>query len=467
MTAQRDNLLKRCDCDPARWPKCPHGWHVVGRDNAGDRYSVSLDKYAKRRALARPTTRGEAETLAERVDKEKQTGTYQDRPAASQTHDAPERDPHNASKAEPAAGLTFDQAWPKFVTIHYAGNASQKSEKSWCRRLANAEIEAGRFGGLPLVDITEADIMECFVEATCEEAAESSKKKLRKNLKNSFKWFEKRGYLTRSPITEDTKLPVGKNARRNRRLEPGEEDNLLQAARETRSDAARRLEALIVAALDICLRLGELLALQWRDVLWGERRIKVRAVEVGAQKTREERTVPMTPRLFLLLQVLATLNPTGKDWPGTAYVFGDDIGGRVKSIRKAWVTCVLRAHNVLPEWTGTALAGTVAAAFKDLNLHFHDLRHEGAQRWLKKGYQLGTIQRLLGHTDVATTCIYLGVEGQEALREAETITAAEWVAAGVVPAAKGPRGSKTAANATTASVLGFRSKGGTRRQMAG
>ena len=35
----------------------------------------------------------------------------------------------------------------------------------------------------------------------------------------------------------------------------------------------------------------------------------------------------------------------------TAYVFGDDIGGRTKSIKKAWETCVLKARGYEPEWS--------------------------------------------------------------------------------------------------------------------
>lgn len=455
MSAQRDNLLKRCDCEASRWPKCPHPWHLALQHD-GRRYSVSLDKYAKRRGLPCPRGRGDADTLAARLTTEIQTGTYQEKPGPAAAPTVGLSNPEGKQEASPA--VTFDQAWPKFVKAEMSTLTSRNSEESRFRRLADAVIDAGRVGDLPLTAITGTDIEECFVEAS-EDQAESSKKKLRSKLRRSFAWFVRKGHLAVNPITAATVMRVGKGARRTRRLLAGEEADLLQAARETRSDAAWRLEAVIIAALDLCLRLGELLALQWQDVRWDERRIEVRAVEVGAKKTGLGRSVPMTPRLFLQLRTLAGSNPTGQPWPLTAYVFGDAVGGRVRNIRKAWVTCVLRAHNVQPAWTGTALAADARAAFKDLNLHFHDLRHEGAQRWRTKGYALGTIQRLLGHTDVATTAIYLGVEGEEALREAETINAAEWAAAG-------PACSKPAAKPGAGRALAFRPKEGARRKVA-
>ena len=41
MSGQRAGLLKQCSCDAARWPKCVHPWHVVGRFD-GRRYSISV-----------------------------------------------------------------------------------------------------------------------------------------------------------------------------------------------------------------------------------------------------------------------------------------------------------------------------------------------------------------------------------------------------------------------------------------
>jgi hypothetical protein len=61
-------LRKLCACAVRVWPKCPHPWHFNfchGKDVHGRKryYRFSLDKYVGRRI----TTKGEAETEAERI----------------------------------------------------------------------------------------------------------------------------------------------------------------------------------------------------------------------------------------------------------------------------------------------------------------------------------------------------------------------------------------------------------------
>jgi hypothetical protein len=41
------------------------------------------------------------------------------------------------------------------------------------------------------------------------------------------------------------------------------------------------------------------------------------------------------------------------------------------------------------------------------DLHFHDLRREAGSRWMEAGVPLATIQKWLGHTNIAQTSTYL------------------------------------------------------------
>jgi integrase len=40
-------------------------------------------------------------------------------------------------------------------------------------------------------------------------------------------------------------------------------------------------------------------------------------------------------------------------------------------------------------------------------LHFHDLRHTAATRWIQAGIPVTTVSRLLGHADIKTTYRYV------------------------------------------------------------
>ena len=87
-----------------------------------------------------------------------------------------------------------------------------------------------------------------------------------------------------------------KEAQRNRRLRGDEGANLLKAAGD-------HLKDLILAALETCCRLGELLSLQWLDVSMDLREIVLRAHKT---KDREDRAIPMSSRLHAVLEMRRT-----------------------------------------------------------------------------------------------------------------------------------------------------------------
>jgi hypothetical protein len=72
---------------------------------------------------------------------------------------------------------------------------------------------------------------------------------------------------------------------------------------------------------------------------------------------------------------MARLDPAGRQYPSAAYVFGV-LGGRLKSVKNAWVIAVLRAHDHAPEWIAEKLSPASQVRLRAIDLHFHDLRHE-------------------------------------------------------------------------------------------
>lgn len=84
----------------------------------------------------------------------------------------------------------------------------------------------------------------------------------------------------------------------------------------------------------------------------------------------------------------------GETFGPTAYVFGDETGHLVKSIRRPWETAVLKSHDHSPIWVWTKgnsrkgagkLSPQSRAVYRQIDLHFHDLRHEAGSRSLEAG----------------------------------------------------------------------------------
>jgi integrase len=131
--------------------------------------------------------------------------------------------------------------------------------------------------------------------------------------------------------------------------------------------------------------------------------------------------VPISTRLQGILAMRRT-DPEGEELPADAYVFGDEIGQRVRSFKRAWQAAVLRAHGYVPQRVMTIetrpdgtkrkrftaqLTPASRAQFKAINLHFHDLRREAGSRWLDGGVPLQVIRDWLGHANISQTSTYL------------------------------------------------------------
>jgi integrase len=396
-----DGIRKRCDCPRRQWPKCVHPWHF-GFHHRGREYRYSLDVIAQARNEQLPTTKSDAAKWRDQLRAEIRAGRFIDPDAATPT-------------PQPAdVRLTFGDLCAEYLKRHVQVPTrrprGRREMEILIAMLRRAEIPAPnammvRLETKPLDAIVRADVEAVRAWRRQQQGAGKSRpgskggevgtNRLLSRLRHLFSWAIAEGYVTDTPFKRGpvsvVKLETSVEGARTRRLEPtvtlpdgtvrdGDEARLLK-------HAGPHLRALVVAALSTGCRLGELLSLQWCQIRRDEHG-QARWVVLPAAKTKtaEARVIPVGPNLRAVLE-LRRHALDGTEHPSTAYVFGNEVGEPVKSIRTAWELACERAQ------------------IRDL--HFHDLRREFASRLLESRADLHDVQLFLGHAAITTTSRYL------------------------------------------------------------
>lgn len=183
------------------------------------------------------------------------------------------------------------------------------------------------------------------------------------------------GWVRSNPAAGIDKLPEPPG--RTRFLDDGERERLISACRHS---GDHTLLSLVLCALSSGARVGELLALRWRDLdLTGE----VGTGVIHTSKSGEGRTLHFVGQALVALREHAKVRPISQH----GRIFASDLTGRY------------------PYQYQEPFRDACQAAEID-NFKFHDLRHSCASYLAQNGASLLEIGLVLGHKSPATTQRY-------------------------------------------------------------
>ncbi len=134
--------------------------------------------------------------------------------------------------------------------------------------------------------------------------------------------------------------------------------------------------------LNTGMRKSELENLEWADIDFNRKKIKIVMKDSWSPKTNE-REIPINNGM------LDILKKQKHKTSGSKFVFPDEEGGKIykNRLRKRLMTL------------------TKQCGFGDVT-KIHSLRHTFASHLVMKGVDLATIKKLMGHSDIDTTMIY-------------------------------------------------------------
>ena len=178
-------------------------------------------------------------------------------------------------------------------------------------------------------------------------------------------------YLPRGNPVDSVSIPVQPKGR-ERRLEGDEEQKLLEAAMAYGGE----IYSIIILAIETGMRRGEIAKLRWSDI-----NLTKRTATLYDTKNTEDRTIPLTVKVFNLLTGLPR-----------------NISGKVFTMRPDSIT---QAFERVRD----------RADMEDFR--FHDLRHEATSRFFEKGLSIMEVSSITGHKDLAMLRRYTHLRAED------------------------------------------------------
>lgn len=386
-------IYKRCNHGRRERDRCPDPWYASFTVAGCPRVRVALAKWSG----SEVETKGQALTAFDDLKTAVRSGTF---------------DPRGRGVTVPTDGpITFADL-AKVYEERYVSAKQLKTADDFKWRVKPL---VARFGRMRVAAIRTADIEDWqadlrkprLINGVLRSPSRATVNRAVQDLRRMLNWAVSREYIAATPFRKGGVAAIKldrEDNRRNRRISPAEERQLIAAA-------PPRLRALIILALDAGLRAGEMLAIRVKDADLDRDEITLRAQTTKSGKTR---TVPISTQRMRAVVAWFRADERDNARPGHTPLIRNRFGVKIGSFRTTWETTVLHAYGHAPakgkplrDWKNNSLTPAARKAFNAIDLHWHDLRHEYACRLAERGVPITKIQYLLGHASVVTTERYI------------------------------------------------------------
>ena len=231
-----------------------------------------------------------------------------------------------------------------------------------------------------VVEATQNDIRSFLEHLESEGRSTATRSRALASLKNFYTYVVSSGFLTESPVVE---VKVDRGEKKLPQILTSREIELLLAQPSSVEPKGIRDKAMLEVMYATGIRVSELISLDIDHV-------NLESGIIKCQSGKKSRTIPLYP------EALKALSAYMKDVrafllavPGEKALFVN-IGGARMSRQGFWK--ILKHYQ--------------AAARIDKEITPHTLRHSFAVHLLENGADLGSVQELMGHSDISSTQMY-------------------------------------------------------------
>jgi len=180
-----------------------------------------------------------------------------------------------------------------------------------------------------------------------------------------------------------------------------------------RSPTGTRNLAMLLCMGRCGLRVGEVVALQTKDV-------SDHTLRVWRGKGAKDRTVPLDPQTAQAIDAWLAVRRKRGIRTRTLFTTITDRGEGEALIGDRRVSATTQAGRpVSPVYLRQMVKRYGERAGLEKDVHPHTVRHTAATTWLRQGFNLREVQKLLGHSSPATTEVYTHVFDEDLQRKQE------------------------------------------------